>query len=171
MTSAKKAAAGSRPAAAMEIPVNDASNFTMECPTDRFLSRLESVRQVGPNRWTALCQSHDDGRPSLAIKEVDDGRVLIHCFSGCGVDEIVASVGLSLSDLFPDRPMGHCVKPERRPWPATDVLKCTAFEGLVCASAVATLMDGRPFSDADRARAMQAAARLQEAAKLAGVAP
>jgi hypothetical protein len=140
----------------------------MECPTDRFLSRLEKVKQVGPDRWIARCPSHDDKHPSLAIKEVDDGRILLHCFGGCDVYSVLSAIGLEASDLFPDRPADHHVKPERRPWPAADVLKCTALEGLVCASAVVTLMDGRPFSDADRARAMQAASRLQEAARLAG---
>jgi hypothetical protein len=74
-----------------------------------------------------------------------------------------------MGDLFPGKPTDHRVPPERRPWPAADVLRCVAFEGLVCASAVATLMDGKLFSKTDRERLMTAASRLLSAAKLAGV--
>lgn len=72
-------------------------------PAERLLERLEAVRETGPGRWLARCPSHEDGRPSLSIREGDDGRVLAHCFAGCPVEEIVSAVGLELSDLFPPR--------------------------------------------------------------------
>jgi capsule polysaccharide modification protein KpsS len=39
----------------------------------------------------------------LSIAESDDGRVLIHCFVGCAAADILAAVGISLSDLYPER--------------------------------------------------------------------
>jgi hypothetical protein len=135
------------------------------------LSRLDGVRQTGVGRWIARCPAHDDRNPSLAIREVDDGILLLKCFGGCSVSEITTAVGLSLSDLFPDKPMDHRVKPERRPFLASDVFRCVSHEALVAASCAATLLGSGPFSEADRERLMTAASRLQSAAQLAGVMP
>jgi hypothetical protein len=37
----------------------------------------------------------------LSIREGDDGRVLLKCFAGCKTQDIVASIELKMSDLFP----------------------------------------------------------------------
>lgn len=66
---------------------------------DRLLERLDHVR-ASANGWAARCPAHDDREPSLAIAVGADGRVLAHCFGGCDVQQIVAAVGLELSDLF-----------------------------------------------------------------------
>src|SRR5688500_8974124 len=103
-------------------------------PAEALVSRLESVRRTSADRWVARCPSHDDCGPSLAIREVDDGRVLVHCFAGCSAHEIVSAAGLTLSDLFPPRSLdSHATKRERRPFPATDVLRCIAQEALIVA--------------------------------------
>jgi DNA primase len=67
-----------------------------------FVDQLDKVKQTGPNKWMACCPAHDDLTPSLSIAQLDDGRVLIHCFGGCAVEDVVASVGLRLEHLFPD---------------------------------------------------------------------
>lgn len=72
-------------------------------PVQTLLDRLEGVRKAGGKGWTARCPAHDDKRPSLSIAEGDDGRVLLHCFGGCGAGDIVAAIGLELGDLFPRR--------------------------------------------------------------------
>jgi hypothetical protein len=136
---------------------------------DVFLSNLEGVRQTGHGRWVAKCPAHDDRSPSMAVRELDDGRILLHCFAECSPDEILDAIGMTFSDLYPEKTEGHCHHPERRPWPASDALRCVSFDALVVASSAATLLDGTPFSEADRERLMLAASRLQEAATLAGV--
>ncbi|MDE3055573.1 MAG: AAA family ATPase [Verrucomicrobiota bacterium] len=50
--------------------------------------------------YSACCPAHDDENPSLSIKEGCDGKILLHCFAGCPVDSICASLGLGVSDLF-----------------------------------------------------------------------
>ncbi len=70
---------------------------------DVLLSRLSKVRKSGPNKWMACCPAHDDRSPSLAIAEPEPDKILIHCFAGCELSEIIDSVGLSMSDLFPER--------------------------------------------------------------------
>lgn len=71
-------------------------------PVDKILDRLERVRATSGG-WSACCPAHDDRNPSLSIAEGDDGRVLVHCFGGCSALDVVQSIGLSLSDLFPER--------------------------------------------------------------------
>jgi hypothetical protein len=71
-------------------------------PIDRVLAHLEGVRRSGDG-WTARCPHHDDRQASLSIKEGADGRVLLHCFAGCGNADVVVSAGLAFVDLFPPR--------------------------------------------------------------------
>lgn len=67
------------------------------------LSKFEGVEQKAPNSWMARCPAHGDKNPSLSITLKDDGKVLMHCFTGCTVEEICAAAGLKLSDLMPER--------------------------------------------------------------------
>lgn len=63
------------------------------------LDRLDKVRQIGPDKWSACCPAHDDRTPSLSIKDGGD-RVLLHCFAGCRLADILAGLGLELHNLF-----------------------------------------------------------------------
>ena len=57
--------------------------------------------------WHACCPSHDDTHPSLSIT-AGTGKVLLKCHAGCTYKEIVAALGLKLSDLFvQSEPNGH----------------------------------------------------------------
>lgn len=80
------------------------------------LDRLQSVKATGHNQAMACCPAHDDRTPSLSIKETDEGRILIHCFAGCGAADIMDAIGLRLSDLYPQPLSGSIspLKPERR---------------------------------------------------------
>src|SRR5215218_1564166 len=52
----------------------------------------------------AFCPAHDDRRErSLSVKEGEDGRVLLKCFAGCATEQVVAAIGLSMTDLFERR--------------------------------------------------------------------
>lgn len=135
---------------------------------DTLLDRLECVKKT-PNGWAARCPAHDDKGPSLSVRELDDGRVLVHCFAGCDVHQIVGAVGLQITDLFPPRETSHHYPRERRPFPAADVLRAIGFEVLVVMTAGAALLDSKPFSQADRERLGLAVGRIRAAAKYAGV--
>ena len=65
------------------------------------LSRLRGVRKAGKG-WKALCPAHDDHKPSLKIDEGQDGRVLLKCFAGCDTKDILAAIGLTMRDLYPE---------------------------------------------------------------------
>jgi hypothetical protein len=70
-----------------------------ERPIDFVLSRLKNVKRSGDG-YQASCPCHNDQSPSLSISEGSDGRVLLKCFAGCAVDDIVRAIGLTLADLF-----------------------------------------------------------------------
>lgn len=137
---------------------------------DKLLNRLDRVKQTGPGRWIASCPCRDDKRPSMTIRELDDGRVLIHDFGGSTPAEILGAVGLTFSDLFPE-PVAQHGKPERRPFIATDLLRLIGFESLLVAVAASNISNGRSLQPEDRMRLILAAGRIREALKLAGIHP
>jgi hypothetical protein len=71
-------------------------------PIRQVLAQLQNVRESSQG-YTALCPSHSDTRSSLSIGEGEDGRVLLKCFAGCDVQEIVDAIGFKQSDLFPTK--------------------------------------------------------------------
>ena len=79
------------------------------------LNRLDHVRPSGKDRWTARCPAHEDRDPSLSIAVTPDDRILLHCHAGCGGADVVAAIGLSLSDLFPEPLDHHLPSMQRRP--------------------------------------------------------
>jgi len=134
---------------------------------DNLLSRLQKVRKgFNPDTWQACCPAHKDKSPSLALKVLNDGRILLHCFGGCGVGEVLAALGLKIEDLFPER-LGNFGKVPA-PFPARDVLQALAKESLIVAMAASELTE-RPLSAVDRDRLFLAHTRITEAIKLAGV--
>ena len=77
-------------------------------PIDNLLPRLEKLKKTNQDKWTALCPAHDDRTPSLSVRELDDGKVLLTCWAGCSIGEIVAALGLHLRDLFPSNGRQSC---------------------------------------------------------------
>ncbi|MGK2941289.1 MAG: DNA primase [Immundisolibacter sp.] len=135
---------------------------TGDHPADRLLSRLDRVKQTGPDRWLARCPAHDDKGPSLSIRELPDSRLLVHCFAQCPAGEVLAAVDLTLSDLFPE-PLAPHLPPERRPFPALDVLRAVAFELRVAFIGAATVLAGEPLSATDFDRLHLALERIDAA--------
>lgn len=124
------------------------------------LSRLERVRQSGRGRWTALCPAHGDRLPSLSIRELDDGRVLLRCFAGCSVESVLQAVGLGFESLFPERRVGDRAAREPRPYRASELVAALRFELTVALVLLSALHQGRPLDQSDRERAGLALDRL-----------
>lgn len=126
---------------------------------EQFLSRLQKVRPNGPHKWTACCPAHDDKSPSLAIRELDDAKLLVYCFGGCGVDDILAAVGLEITDLFPER--ADTGSPAiRRPFIPTDVFNVLRHEAAIVAIIGADLHKGHEILENDYSRLFTAIERL-----------
>jgi hypothetical protein len=77
---------------------------------------VEALETKGYRRSGRLwsCPAHDDRNPSLSV-DYRDGKVLLHCFAGCEVTQILAKLGLELSDLFDAPPGDKSLARTRRP--------------------------------------------------------
>jgi len=121
-----------------------------------FLSYLDKVRKNGTDKWMAVCPSHADRSPSLAIKEGDDGRILLHCFAGCSAEEITGALGLKLTDLFPDKGIVRT----RRKFSIRDVEKALLHELYVLQIAINMRRDREPIHPDDAGREGLAVKRI-----------
>ena len=130
-------------------------------------NRVHKLRKTGEASWIACCPAHEDNSPSLAIRLLDDGRILLHCFAGCETSRVLESLGLAIEDLFPDRGFGDHYKRVQRPFNAMDVLRCIAFEAQIAAVAASNLARGVLLQHSDHARLMLATSRLHAAVKVA----
>lgn len=129
------------------------------------LSKLEKVRRTAPGKWIASCPTRTDRSPSLAIRELDDGTVLLHDFGGDDVASILGAIGLSFEDLYPTKTtVGRA--PVRRPFIASDVLDLVAFECSVAVIVLADVLRLENVSDQDWDRLSIAAQRLGHAAEV-----
>lgn len=130
------------------------------------LERLAGLRETGPGRFLARCPAHTDKSPSLSIRLLDDRRVLVHCFAGCEVGDVVAAVGLSMSSLFPPPPLGHHFRAERQRFPAADILEALAHEAVVLVLSAEGLAEISPMA---RDRLLKAAGRIRNGLDMAGI--
>lgn len=131
---------------------------------NQLLDLLEKVKKTGCDRWIARCPAHTDKSPSLTIRYIDD-KILLHCFGGCAVDEVVSAIGLTLADLMPERVPFEGSKPIKSKIPASDLLAFIQFEASIVMLAAIDMLTGKNLSDADFSRLKQAHERLEGAAR------
>ena len=122
---------------------------------NNLLSRLDKVRSTGNGKYLACCPAHPDRSPSLAIKQTDDEKLLLHCFSGCSVVDILGAIGLELSDLMPENPSyqkGN--KPPR--FNKYELFDRLVHESIILSLAVRQLLNFQDLSTEDEARVLVA---------------
>jgi hypothetical protein len=115
---------------------------------EALLSRLDKCREVGAGRWLSRCPSHQDKTPSLSIKQLENGKVLIHCFAGCGAIDVLDSLNLNWGDLFPDE------------WTPIRPPRWAALDAAVVIVARDNIHRGLKLSDKDMKRYREASRRL-----------
>lgn len=130
-------------------------------PIDLVLSIVEKPRRRQSGQYSARCPAHDDKGPSLSIRETPDGAVLLHCFAGCAVSDVVAGLCLQMHDLFPpsERPMG-APKRVTSALTALQALELLDQEASLVAIAAAGLAHGHAVGEGDRQRLILAAGRI-----------
>ena len=136
-----------------------------QAPVDKILQRLDHVRQRGHGQWSARCPAHDDRGPSLTVKELADGKLLLHCFGGCSVEDVVGAVGLSVVDLFPARGAhapGAGSKPHRLKLPAYQALEVLVMESTVIAVIGSDMVSRKTISGVDHHRLVKAVGRVNQ---------
>jgi len=135
---------------------------------DALLGACKRVKKTGSSNWLACCPAHDDKNPSMTVRELPDGMVLVHCFAGCSVEEIATAAGIKLDELFPEKTCEY-KQPQRRSFPAADVLAAVVREINVMSIVAADLAAGKPLDEESARRMRTARARLTEASRLAGI--
>lgn len=133
------------------------------------LPRLQHLTQCGPDRWRAVCPSHESRHrtQSLAIRELSDGTLLLRCHAGCDVGQVVAAVGLELRDLFPHdhaAPATPRQAQRSRHWHALrEAVQTLHHELLICAIAAEDVAAGVVITPDDAVRVAECATRIRVA--------
>jgi hypothetical protein len=142
----------------------DQSNETGMAALDRLIARLHKVKRTGQQRWVACCPAHDDSRPSLSLRQQPDGRILLHCFANCAVTDVVAAVGMDMTDLFPQPIEGvHRRAKVNKPFNLHDVVRCLAADALLIVQCSNLMLRGGTLTPATHQSLVAAAARFQAA--------
>ena len=137
-------------------------------PVEVLLSRLRGVKGRS-GAFTARCPAHEDKTPSLAVRELDDGRVLLHCFGGCETELVLGAIGLTFDDLYPETRTGDH-KPKAKPaFYASDLIRILSFEALVVSICASDLRKGQALSPEDHERLLLAQQRIEEVMHHAGL--
>lgn len=138
-------------------------------PSALLLPLLEGVITTGKG-WRARCPAHGGKSASLAITEGDNGTLLLHCFAGCQVHDVLAAVGLQVGDLFVRKDLRNMTPAERSQlrqiallprWKAA--LEVLVTEASVVLIGASHLGDGKPLDDTDLTRLRVAALRIFDA--------
>lgn len=114
------------------------------------LARLNRVRATGQDRWIACCPAHEDRNPSMTVRALPDGRILLHCFAGCDTEAVLGAVGLAFGDLFPEPLTRDSLPRVRGGISAHEALECLRSESAVLAIMASDSASGKRI-DADRA--------------------
>lgn len=126
------------------------------------LNQLSRVKKTGADRWMACCPAHQDKTASLSIKELPDGRVLLHCFAGCDPDSVLAANGLTFADLMPERLQGD-FKPVRFAFSALDALRALVADLLFIRLCALSMSKGRELIASDLEELFKSACRIENA--------
>jgi hypothetical protein len=102
--------------------------------------------------------------------ERPDGVLLVNCLAGCRTEDVLAAVGLSLSDLYPqDAHRQPYSRPSKARIPAADVLRLLGHEIVVCRILVHEFIRERTLSAESWERLEAAGRRLDSAMGRAGL--
>lgn len=138
-------------------------------PTQQLLIRLEGVITTGKG-WRARCPAHGGKSASLAITTGDNGTLLVHCFAGCEVHDVLGAVGLQVGDLFVRKDLRSMSSAERSQlrqaamlprWRAA--LNVLDTEAMVLLLAGNQLAENRSLNDTDLTRVRVACLRVFDA--------
>ena len=129
---------------------------------NNLLARLENVRRTGHNKWIASCPAHEDRSPSLAVREKNDGCVLLYCFAGCSTLSVITKVGLEWSELYPEKspPVEGC-RPVVRSFLPADAFNTVRHELHVVGIIVDDFMKHGRLSPENRQRIIEAESRIE----------
>ena len=132
------------------------------------LVRLERVHRSGQGFRTD-CPCGHRTRGTLSVTQADDGRILLHCFSGCSTADVLGALGLTLGDVMPERlrddsPEGRRTARERfRLASITAAAGVIGREARIVHLAGCDLLRGEVLDAADTQRLSEAVERIAAA--------
>lgn len=135
----------------------------MALTLNQFANMLSKVRHTSNNSIVACCPAHTDKNPSLAITETND-KLLLKCFSGCSVSEILDSLGLDWDAIMPER---VAEDKKKTGIPALSILKALADEFEIVKYGISDYQNKKNLSNEDKERLSLAFDRIKEGIKLA----
>lgn len=123
------------------------------------------AREISQGQWMARCPAHEDKSPSLSIKGLSDGTILIHCFAGCCPSDVLAEIGLELKDLFPKN--GEYHRKSKKPiYNPRDLLELVRHELTVLLVWLAKIDHSKPLSNDDQETVERAKSSLVRALEI-----
>lgn len=137
-------------------------------PIDILLPLLDNVSATGEGKYMASAPTRRDRNPSLSIRELPDGRLLLYDHGGDSPADILAAVGLRLPDLFPRRLTSPS---ERRAYrqrtSALKSLESMSHEALIVVAIAYDVKAHRKIDDATWRRLVSASTRISQARAVA----
>ena len=131
---------------------------------NNLLSKLDKAKPVGDGKWIACCPAHDDKSPSFTIKLTDDKKILLHCFGGCQVADILEAIGMDMSDLYPDSATYQKgAKPPR--FNKYELFDRLILEAATLSLSIRQLLDGNPLDERDLKRVLLAESTIDDIAR------
>lgn len=132
---------------------------------DDFLSRLRAVKRTGHGKWIASCPTREDKNPSMSIRLLNDGRILIHDFGGSNTEEILNAMDLSFSDLYPE-PLFHHSK-KTSPFSGHEVLLILKSEIRIVYLFAKDVANGKALMKSELERLLKSISRLNYCIEMA----
>lgn len=126
---------------------------------EEILARFSKVYKSGEGEYQCLCPSHNDRTASLGLKFKED-KMILNCFAGCSMEDIIGAVGLSWADVMPNS-IDTEYKPEKRFNPYS-VLKATRQDLLFIAVCAGHVASGKVLDKEDSEKLFNITGRLRD---------
>ncbi len=126
---------------------------------EEILARFSKVYKSGEGEYQCLCPSHNDRTASLGLKFKED-KMILNCFAGCSMEDIIGAVGLSWADVMPNN-VDTEYKPEKRFNPYS-VLKATRQDLLFIAVCAGHVASGKELDKEDSEKLFNITGRLRD---------
>ena len=145
---------------------------------DRMLSLCKPYRKNGKRGYVCKCPAHEDNKPSLSVDVGRNGNVILNCFGGCSVMDVLHAVGLNMEDLFDNPPLESMTAAERSEahframstkWAAA--LDTLCKDATLAAIAAANVANGIELTRDDRRALNRAVKRMENARMILSTGP
>lgn len=135
---------------------------------DALLARLERVKQTASG-WRADCANGHKTHGTLSITQANSGAILLHCFSGCTVADVLGGLGMTMADIQPQRLRDESPEARRQARERFGLASVTAAAGVIEREAHIVhlagydLLHGQPLPPDDLQRLGEAVDRIAAA--------